>query len=116
MPRTLAVLGHSSVLLRVLCKPLSAFGVCKSMHSCSLQSLCKLGCSYIYVYNCVHMPVFMYTHVHVHAYLPASKYKGCDKADYKGGVRYTKNVVKQIVKVNYLLCVGQKPCMACFRS
>ena len=42
------------------------------------------------------MPVFMYTHVHVHAdaYLPAVRYKGCDKADYKGGVRYTKNVVK----------------------
>ena len=69
MPRTLAVLGHSSVFLRILCKPLSAFGVCKSMHSCSLQSLCKLGCSYIYVYNCIHMPVFMYTHMYMYMHI-----------------------------------------------
>ena len=46
------------------------------MHSCSLQSLCKLGCSYIiYVYNCVHMPVFMYTHMYMymHIYLQVGR-------------------------------------------
>ena len=33
--------------------------------------------------------------------MPAIMYEDCDKADYQGGVRYTKNMTKQIVKVNY---------------
>ena len=43
----------------------------------------------------------MHMRLHVHVYLRAIRYKEFDKADYQGGVRYTKNVLKQIVKVNY---------------
>ena len=57
-------------------------------------SLCKVGCiaTYIHVlvFTCLCLCTHMYMYMQMHIYLQL----GCDKADYKGGVRYTKNVVK----------------------
>ena len=61
------------------------------------MQLCSYACVYLHIH--VHVPIPV--HIHIHAYLPAIRYDECNKANYEGGVRYTKNVVKQIVKVNY---------------